>query len=176
MSTFVEELAERSQKESKVRAVLKRSLAFDPGTYPSAFPYIEHRLKSDDGEWKRKVYYLVAGLWAMYWRDRNSGAGQSLANVCRMLYWANDQSSSIERRFITLIDADSEQLPYRLRQMVSLLKEYEIDFNNLSKDLLSWDHPDKFIQIRWAREFYNQTAEENNKNNETEVTNEENAQ
>jgi CRISPR system Cascade subunit CasB len=173
MSTLIEELADRSREESKVRAVLKRSLAFDPGTYPAAFPYVEHRLKNDDGEWRRKVYYLVAGLWAMHWRDRNSDTGQSLANACRMLYWANDQSPSIERRFITLIDADSEQLLYRLRQMVALLKEYEIDFNNLSKDLLSWNHPDKFIQIRWAREFYNQTAE---KNEATETTNKENAQ
>lgn len=172
MSTLVEELVERSQAESKVRAVLKRSLAFDPGTYPSAFPYVEHRLKSDDGEWKRKVYYLVAGLWAMHWRDRD-GATQSIASVCRMLYWASEQSPSIERRFITLIDSDEEQLPYRLRQMVGLLKEYEIDFNKLSKDLLSWNHPDKFVQIRWAREFYNQAAGENN---ETEPANEEKTQ
>lgn len=172
MSTFVEELAERSREESKVRAVLKRSLAFDPGVYSAAFPYVEHRLKSDDGEWKRKVYYLVAGLWAMHWRDR-SGGMQSIASACRMLYWASDQSPSIERRFIALIDSDEEQLPYRLRQMTALLKEYEIDFNNLSKDLLSWNHPDKFIQIRWAREFYNQTAE---KNEETEMTNKENEQ
>ncbi|HBR14934.1 MAG TPA: type I-E CRISPR-associated protein Cse2/CasB [Candidatus Omnitrophica bacterium] len=173
MSTLIEELAARSREESKVRAVLKRSLAFDPGTYPPVFPYIEHRLKSDDGEWKRKVYYLVAGLWALHWRDRSNDTGQSLANACWILYWANEQSPSIERRFITLIDADSEQLPYRLRQMVALLKEYEVDFNNLSRDLLSWNHPDKFIQIRWAREFYNQAAEENE---ETETTNKENTQ
>ena len=173
MSTLVEELTQRAEKESKVRAVLKRSLAFDPGTYPPAFSYVEHRLNNDDGEWKRKVYYLVAGLWAHHWRDRGGGGRQSIANACRELYWANDQSPSIERRFITLIDADPEQLPYRLRQMVSLLKEQEIDFNKLSNDLLSWNHPDKFIQIRWAREFYNQAAE---KNEETETTNKENAQ
>ncbi len=173
MSTLVEELVVRSREESRVRAVLKRSLAFDPGTYPPAFPYIEHRLKDDDGEWKRKVYYLVAGLWAMHWRDRNSAPGQFFANVCRMLYWDNEQSPSVERHFIALIDADSEQLPYRLRQMVALLKDYEIDFNNLSQDLLSWNHPDKFIQIRWAREFYNQSAE---KSEETEITKKENVQ
>lgn len=173
MSTLIEELAGRSRKESKVRAVLKRSLAFDPGTYPPTFPYVEHRLKDDDGEWKRKVYYLVAGLWAMHWQDRDGGVGQSLANACRMLYSANDQSPSIERRFIALIDADSEQLTYRLRQMVALLKEYEIDFNNLSKDLLSWNHPDKFVQINWAKEFYRNSSE---KNEETETTDKENAQ
>lgn len=173
MSTLIEELADRSREESKVRAVLKRSLAFEPGVYPPAFPYVEHRLKGDDGEWKRKVYYLVAGLWAMHWRDRGGGIEQSLANACRILYWTNDQSPSIERRFIALIDADSEQLPHRLRQMVALLKEYEIDFNNLSNDLLSWNDPNKFIKIRWAKEFYNQPAE---KSEETEIAKKENAQ
>lgn len=173
MSTLVEELTERAQKESKVRAVLKRSLAFDPGTYPPAFPYVEHRLKNEDGEWKRSVYYLVAGLWAMHWRERGSGVGQSIANTCRILYWDRDQSPSIEQRFIALLDADSGQLPYRLRQMIALLKDCDIDFSKLSNDLLSWKHPDKFIQIRWAREFYNSASEENS---ETQTTNKEKAQ
>lgn len=172
MSTLIEELTARSREDSKVRAVLKRSLAFDPGTYPAAFPYVEHRLKNDDGEWKRKVYYLVAGLWAMYGRDRD-GSTDSIANACRMLYWANDQSPSIERRFITLMDSDEEQLPYRLRQMIALLKEYKIDFNKLLEDLWSWERTTKFIQIRWAREFYNQVTE---KNDETENLTKENAQ
>jgi len=173
MSTLIEELADRSCKESRVRAVLKRSLAFEPGAYPPAFPYVEHRLKSEDSEWKRKVYYLVAGLWAMSFRRGIGGVTQSIADACRLLYWANDQSPSVERRFITLIDSDQQQLPYRLRQLISLLKEYEIDFDILSKDLLSWNHLDKFIQIRWAREFYNQAAE---KNEEIETTAKENAQ
>lgn len=181
MSTLVEELTQRAEKESKVRAVLKRSLAFDPGAYPSAFPYVEHRLKNEDGEWKRKVYYLVAGLWAMHWRDRGVTVPipiEKAAALCdfekrRKFKLDRRKLTSTESRFIALIDSDSEQLPYRLRQMVALLKEYEIDFNKLSKDLLSWNDPDKFVQIRWAREFYNQAAGENN---ETEPVNEEKTQ
>ncbi len=181
MSTLVEDLEERSREESKVRAVLKRSLAFDPGVYPPAFPYVEHRLKSDDGEWKRKVYYLVAGLWAMHWRDRGEGVPIPIERAAASYDFEKRKKCNLDRRkltstesrFIALIDSDEEQLPYRLRQMVSLLKEYEIDFNKLSKDLLSWNHPDKFVQIRWAREFYNQTARENN---ETEPTSEEKTQ
>jgi CRISPR system Cascade subunit CasB len=153
MSTFIEMLGEMSQKESKVRAVLKRSLAFDPGTYPPAFPYVERRLGEDDGNWKRSVYYLVAGLWAMNWREGN-GAGQSLPSACCALYIANEKSPSIERRFIALLDADEEQLAYRIRQMVALLKEHVIDFDVLLKDLVSWNHPDKFVQIKWAKVFY----------------------
>jgi CRISPR system Cascade subunit CasB len=181
MSTLIEELVGRSREESKVRAVLKRSLAFDPGIYPPAFPYIEHRLKSDDDEWKRKVYYLVAGLWAMHWRDRKGEFLIPIAKAAalydlerRKKISQNDRRklTSTESRFVALIDSDSEQLPYRLRQMVALLKEYEIDFNKLSKDLLSWNDLDKSVQIQWAREFYNQAAEKN----ETKTTDKENAQ
>jgi CRISPR system Cascade subunit CasB len=153
MSTLIEMLEEMAKKESKVRAVLKRSLSFDPGTYPPAFPYIERRLDVDDGQWKRTVYYLVAGLWALHFRE-GRGAGQSLPSACNSLYETNDKSPSIEKRFIALLDADEGQLAYRLRQMIALLKEYAIDFDLLCKDLLSWNHADKFVQIRWARAFY----------------------
>jgi CRISPR system Cascade subunit CasB len=162
MSTFIEMLEEMSKKESKVRAVLKRSLAFDPGAYPPAFPYVERRLGEDDGNWKRSVYYLVAGLWAMNWKEGH-GAGQYLPSACSALYFANEKSLSTERRFIGLLDADEEQLPYRIRQMVALLKEYIIDYDALLKDLISWNHPDKFVQIKWAKVFYKTESMYDNK-------------
>jgi len=153
MSKIIESLEDMAKKESKVRAVLKRSLSFDPGTYPPAFPYVEPRLSSDDNNWKRIVYYLIAGLWARHWRESN-GTGKNLPFACGALYGKNDKSASIEKRFITLLDADDGQLAYRLRQMLALLKDYPIDFDALLKDLLSWNHQDKFVQIRWARAFY----------------------
>jgi len=153
MSTLIEMLEEMAKKESKVRAVLKRSLAFDPGAYPPAFPYVEPRFDDDDGKWKRTVYYLVAGLWAQHFREAR-GAEQSLPAACSSHFVANDKSPSIEKRFIALLDADEDQLAHRLRQMVALLKDYAINFDSLLKDLLSWNHLDKFVQIRWAKAFY----------------------
>lgn len=168
MSTMVEFLEGLAKKESKVRAVLKRSLAFDPGLYPPAYPYVEHRLGSDDGNWKRTVFYLVAGLWALHRRESH-GQGQTLSSACKAFYFKNDKSQSVERRFIALLDSDEGQLPHRLRQMVALLKEYPIDFDALLKDLLSWNHPDKWVQIKWAREFY---KDANDKENAAETINE----
>ena len=153
MSTIIETLESMAQKESKVRAVLKRSLAFEPGGYPPAFPYVEIRLGANDNHWKRTVYYLVAGLWAQHWKE-SSSTGQNLSTACGSLYIEKDRSPSVEGRFIALLDADEGQLTHRLRQMVSLLKDYSIDFDALLKDLLSWTHPDKFVQIRWAKAFY----------------------
>ena len=40
-------------------------------------------------------------------------------------------STSTERRFINLLDADTDQLLHRLRQMIALLKDQPIDFDAL---------------------------------------------
>jgi CRISPR system Cascade subunit CasB len=163
---MIEFLEGISAKDSKVRAVLKRSVAFEPGSYPPAFPYVEHRLGNDDNNWKRKVFYLISGLWALQRREAQ-GYKQTLPSACKASYLKSDKSPSLEKRFITLLDSDEEQIAYRLRQMVSLLKDYPIDFDNLLKDLLSWNHPDKWVQIKWAKEFYKGASEE-----ETEIINE----
>ncbi len=160
MSTFIDLLEDMAEKESKVRAVLKRSLAFEPGLYPSAFPYVEYRLGGDDG-WKRLVYYLVAGLWAMRRREPH-GQKQTISSACKAFYLKNDKSPSVEKRFIALLDSDEGQLTHRLRQIVSLLKDYSIDFDILLDDLLSWNHQKKWVQIKWAREFYGNSDNKEN--------------
>jgi CRISPR system Cascade subunit CasB len=63
-------------------------------------------------------------------------------------------STSTERRFITLLDADRDQLPHRLRQMIALLKEQPIDFDALLAGLLYWNDDQKRTQNTWARDFY----------------------
>jgi CRISPR system Cascade subunit CasB len=160
MSTFIEMLEEMAKKESRVRAVLKRSLAFDPGAYPPVFPYVERRLGVDDSKWKRTVYYLVAGLWALNWREERgsldtvAAIASSIDKEDRKNSSGNEKQTSIEKRFIALLDADEGQLAHRLRQFIALLKEHSIDFDALLKDLVSWNHPDKFVQINWAKAFY----------------------
>jgi len=167
MSTLIEQLGEMAKKDTKVRAVLKRSLSFDPGTYPPAFPYVEPRVHQDENHWRRTVYYLVAGLWALNSQD-NPGYRQSLSSACGMLYISNGKAPSIEKRFISLLDADEGQISYRLRQLVALLKDFSINFDELLNDLVSWNHPGKFIQIKWAKCFY---RSEEKTDNEPETSN-----
>ena len=66
----------------------------------------------------------------------------------------NSRASSTERRFIALLDADTDELPHRLRQMVALLKEQTVDFDALLSDLLRWQFSGKRTQNQWARQFY----------------------
>ena len=153
MSEFIEWLVSLNEKDTKVRAVLRRSLAFEPGTYVQAIPYVEPFVRDQDNSWRREMLYLVAGLWAAHWREGHMRQPMSIGKACAA-YQAASGSTSTECRFINLLDADSDQLPHRLRQMMALLKEHPIDFDALLKGLLHWNDDQKRTQNAWARDFY----------------------
>src|SRR3546814_5983306 len=62
MSGLIAWLEKLNEADSKARAVLRRSLAFDPGQHIPAFPYVEPFLKGEQEGWRRDVHYLVAAL------------------------------------------------------------------------------------------------------------------
>jgi CRISPR system Cascade subunit CasB len=163
MNGFIGWLESLNEKDTKVRAVLRRSLAFDPGAYVPAYPYVEPFLNDEDNPWKRKIFYLVAGLWASHWREGQIGAAMPIGEACaifesekRKHLNKNDRqkSSSTEKRFITLLDSDRDQLSHRLRQMVALLNDQAIDFESMINGLLYWNDDQKRTQHSWARDFY----------------------
>lgn len=141
-------------KQSNNRAALanlRRSLSFAPGTWPKAFQYVESVPKLGEG-WRREVAYLVAGLFALAQGEPGSGnLGESMKRFAR-----TTDSKSVEQRFIALLEADRDELPHRLRQIVTLLKSggVGIHWDRLYSDLRQWNHPDKYIQQAWARSFY----------------------
>jgi len=159
VSRLVEWLEEKSQEDTKVRAVLRRSLAFDPGSYAPAFPFVEPFLTGEESPWRRQVTYLVAGLWASHWREGRGGVPLSLGKACAA-YQAASNSSSTERRFVSLLDADEDQLPHRLRQTIALLKDQNLDFADLLNRLFQWNHEQKRTQNAWARDFYRYRQED----------------
>lgn len=163
MSAFIEWLESLNKKDTKVRAVLRRSLAFDPGEYRDAFPYVERFLGGDEHSWRRRTHYLTAALWATHWKEGLDGNPLSIGKACgafdgeqRKLLSPGDRDklTSMERRFITLLDADADQLPHRLRQMVALLKDQPLDYAVLLDDLLHWNDTNKRTQNQWAKDFY----------------------
>ena len=163
MSGFIEWLERLNENDTKVRAVLRKSLSFDPGTYVQAIPYVEPFVKDEDNLWRRKMLYLVAGVWAAHWREGMNETPMPIGKACaafdsekRRTMSMDDRRkpSSTEKRFVTLLDADSDQLPNRLRQMIALLKEQAIDFDALLKGLLYWNDDQKRTQNAWARDYY----------------------
>jgi len=167
MSRFIEWLEDMSAQDTKVRAVLRRSLAFDPGAFVPAYPYVEPFVKDENKSFVREMHYLVAGLWAAHWREGRTGTAMSIGQTCAT-HQATSGSTSTERRFMNLLDADRDQLPHRLRQMVALLKEQAIDFDSLLRGLLYWNDDQKRTQNAWARDFYGTLTRETANDYQTE--------
>lgn len=165
MSGFIAWLEKLNGADRKPRAELRRSLSFEPGRHVPAFPYVEPFVKDGDG-WRRDMHYLVAGLWAAHWREGRAGVAalavvvgrHDLERRMRLPVGERQKVTSIEKRFIALLDADAGQLAYRLRQMTALLAEHSIDFEALLSDLIAWNSADRRVQIRWARDFYRTLA------------------
>ena len=150
---FVERLERlKAQKAwTPARAALRRSLAFPPGAYPKAMPYVEPFVREEG--WKREAHYLVAALYAL--KDGEHQKGRTLA---RALKEKAQGSDSVEKRFLALLDADRDQIAFRLRQAVGLV-EGGLDFAQLLDDLLRWFGPERRVQARWAKEFYGASEE-----------------
>lgn len=165
MSGFIDWLESLNQRDRKVRAVLRRSLSFEPGTYPAVYPYVEPFLVMDGNPWRRKIHYLVAGLWAQHLRE-GQGEGNPLGKAAA-LHMNEKQSRSTESRFVALLDSDEDQLPYRLRQMLALLKDESIDFESVLRGLLFWDSETRRTQIDWSKDFYRTLNHTNYTNEET---------
>jgi CRISPR system Cascade subunit CasB len=169
MSGFIDWLEKVNEKDTRIRAVLRRSLAFDPGQYVPAYPYVEPFLRDEQNLWRREMRYLVAGLWAMHWREGRSGTPMPIGKACavfdsekRKTMNADDRQklTSTEQRFVALLDADQDQLSHRLRQMIALLKEQPIDFDSLLDELFDWNYDQKRTQNAWARDFYRNMNQE----------------
>lgn len=163
MSGLIAWLERLNETDNRARAVFRRSLSFDPGQHVPSFPYVEPFLTGEHTGWRREMHYLAAALWAAHWREGQSPAKIKFAVAAglhdkarRDKLSAKDRikPTSTEKRFIALLDADEDQLPHRLRQMVALLGELPIDFDALLADLLRWNHEDKRTQNAWARDFY----------------------
>lgn len=158
---FFDTLHNRALGDTAVIASLRRSAAYDPGLFPAVYPYVEpfvHNLS----EWRRSATYLVAGYWALAQRmgrhdtEHNPREALTLPKALRLLQAKSESSKTIEARFKALLDADTDELPWRLRHLTSQLAAagIAIDWPDLLKDLRRWPDPQRRVQIGWAREYW----------------------
>lgn len=158
-NAFITYLHELALRDRGAVAKLRRSLAFAPGAYPGAYPWVERFVGTDrhaNDPWRRALY-LVAGLFALHPAQRaDTSFATAFGRVAR-----NRESASIEQRFVTLLSADTDEIAQRLRQAVTLLAAdgSGCDYAALLEDLSRWMDPfapearDR-IRQRWARDFY----------------------
>jgi CRISPR system Cascade subunit CasB len=156
---FIQHLKRLADNDRGALAVLRRGAGFAPGAYPPAFPYVERFVPHEEhaqGQ-RRLARYMVATLFALH---PEHSAGCSLAAAFGRLMRERD-SASLENRFVALLAAEPEELPVRLRHIVTLLASGSIgcDYAALELDLAHWLNPfgpesrDR-VRQQWARDFY----------------------
>ena len=99
----------------------------------------------------QEAYFLVATLYPL----AESGSHRNLGATLRAARTAGN-SPGIDRRMEVLLEADVEQLPFRLRQAVRFAQSNRVPVNwrQLLRDVLWWEHPDRFVQRQWAEAYF----------------------
>lgn len=162
----------RDREDRGALAALRRGLGKPPGTVFSMAPYVEPWVaKSSDRD--RRLYYLVATLFASHPGVKRTTIGEeestdryqrNMGDVFASVARADkrpdekyeDSVRRTERRFVALLNADSEDFPQHLRHAVSLAKSkgVGVDFAALLSDLRAWDSDSRWVQQRWAASFW----------------------
>ena len=104
---------------------------------------------------------LVAGLFAWVKGDceqkDNVNFGEAFGTKL-----TDEGKKQREKRFVDLLDTDGDDLPYKLRQAVTLIARDSIglDWALLARQLMQWTHPDRWVQKEWARGFWSNPVAE----------------
>lgn len=140
-------------------AALRRGLGQTPGTVPDMYRYVVPWLPEQPNRQREAAYYTLAALFAYH--PAVGGAG-NMGNHFARTRDPKEDDTAIERRFTALLAAHSEDLAFYLRQAISFLrsKEVPVNWHQLLTDMLAWGHPDRYVQKRWARAFWDRAAQE----------------
>jgi len=145
-------LAREGREDRAALAALRSGLARAPGDahrmHRYVVPYLGDRAHPSD-LW----FYVVGALFAYH---PEHAPGRTMGVSFRELAGHEGASDSIEARFVALLNSHPDDLPDHLRQAVGLLRarKVPVDWFRLLDDLMNWGHPDRFVQGKWARDFY----------------------
>jgi len=97
------------------------------------------------------IYWLVAAMFPLADATGKGSFGDALCRARSPRY-----RKGLDRRVEALLDSDSAQLPHRLAQVVRFLHSQRVPVNwrSLLEDLLQWEHPNRFVQKKWARAYF----------------------
>lgn len=153
ITLFTERLAAFSPAErARLRRNVGKSLAESYEVAGLFFRLLPYGVSSWDEPW----FFLVATLYPLATLSDPRPFGVTLR-----LVGETTQSKSFDRRVEILLNAAPEQLPYRLRRVIQLAgsRGIAVHWPTLLADLTHWTHPDRFVQLRWARDYFHPQGE-----------------
>lgn len=144
-------------------ANLRRGLGKPPKTVMEMYPYLGQFLSHEPKPRYETAVFIVAALFAYY--PDAPGNVRDLGDSIRRI---KNDSDSIEKRFVALLNAEAEDLPYYLRQIIGLLKSKEIavNWNLLLNHVTNWNSDKRYVQTAWARSFWGNFSSDKNKKSE----------
>lgn len=154
---FIQMLTGFHRQENRAAlAMLRRGLGKQPGEAMEVYRYIGNFAANTKSKTHEDALHTVATLFGLYPSDSRTGnqfdsnLGASVSELS-----VKTNGDSIEKRFVALLNAHSDDLPDHLRQMIGLLKANDVKINwlQLLNDLNWWDGDKRDVQRRWAKSF-----------------------
>jgi len=107
-------------------------------------------------EWVEDRYFLVATLFPF---EKPNAANKPIPpNFGASLRGVRTEKNKegLDNRFERLLDADEQQLPFYLRREVQFITNEggRINWEQLLRDILGWQHPSRYVQRKWARAYF----------------------
>ena len=151
------ELADPGNPDRAALAHLRRGLCGSPDYALARVGWLFRSVRDSADDRELDSAILVAGLFAWVKGDcpqnRGANVGRAFGHGLR-----DDDKKQREKRFTDLLDTDREELPYKLRQAISLIARDRdgvgLDWVMLIHDLVRWDDPERGVQKKWARGFW----------------------
>ncbi len=165
ISDFAANLARLVKAEDRAAlAALRRGLGKAPGDVASMHPFIVPYLPDLANARDDEAWYLVGSLFGLHpepWRGDGDSRNRSFGATLRRLrdHKGDAGGPGIDRRMVAVLNAHRDDVGTHLRQAIGLLRggETPVDWAQLLRDLLRWDHPDRPAQRQWARDYYRGT-------------------
>jgi CRISPR system Cascade subunit CasB len=166
---YLESLVET--KNRAALAALRRGLGKPPGTVTEMHPIVVPMLPKNASAEDEEVFYLIAALFSLHQMNWHPAAeekgrtnfGASFARLRTSLGGERSGSikSSIESRFVALLNSHRDDLPEHLRHAVALLRSHDlpVDWAGLMRDIRDWDRDDRRVQRVWSRAFWQSVAQ-----------------
>lgn len=148
---FVGYLEGLARKEDRgALAKLRRGAGKRPGSAVDALPLVVPFLPADP--WQADAFFTVSALFGLH---PEPGGRGTMGDVFRQL----GEHESAQKRFVALLNSHEDELREHLRHAVTLArsKDVPINYRQLLRDLTNWTHPDRFVQLEWARAYWGHT-------------------
>jgi len=157
---FIDDLSARCAGDPGAKARLKRASGLALGEAPGDALRVFYALRPPYQREER--YFLIATLFPLAQHSRRAGDLGATLRRAR----TDTNARGLDHRLEVLLDADAEQLAFRLRQAVHFARSQrvDVDFVQLLADVLGWDAAGRQVQRNWARTYFGQRPERKESN------------